>query len=42
MQIRTTYQEREKRITPGLYDLEFYRQYNYEESKYFKIGIYFM
>ena len=40
MQIRTTYQEREKRITPGLYDLEFYKQYNYEESKYFKINHY--
>ncbi len=40
MQLRTLYEEREKRITPGLYDYEFYKVYNYEESKYFKINHY--
>ena len=40
MKVRSMYKEREKRITPGLYDSEFYRAYNYEESKYFKINHY--
>ena len=40
MKVRSIYKEREKRIIPGLYDPEFYRTYNYEESKYFKINHY--
>lgn len=40
MKLTTSYKEREKRITPGLYDYEFYKFYNYEESKYFKINHY--
>ena len=40
MKLRSSYVEREKRITPGEYDLEFYRQYNHEESRYFKINHY--
>ena len=40
MKVRSVHKEREKRITPGLYDPEFYRKYNYEESKYFKINHY--
>lgn len=40
MKIRQTHQEREKTIIPGQYDFEFYKTYNYEESKYFKINHY--
>ena len=40
MNVRQEYQEREKRVIPGQYDLEFYKSYNYEESKYFKINHY--
>lgn len=40
MDVRMKYSERKKRITPGLYDYEFYKQYNYEESTYFKINQY--
>lgn len=40
MELRSLYKEREKRITPGLYDYEFYKTYNYEQSKYFKINQY--
>lgn len=40
MKIRHNDEIREKQITPGQYDLEFYRTYNYEESKYFKINHY--
>ena len=40
MELRHKYEEREKITTPGQFDLEFYRKYNYEESKYFKINHY--
>lgn len=40
MELRHEYEIREKLVTPGQYDLEFYRDYNYEESKYFKINHY--
>ena len=40
MNIRSEYGEREKRVTPGQYDYEFYKTYNYESSKYFKINHY--
>ena len=40
MEVRSRYKEPKKRITPGQYDLEFYRKYNYEESKHFKINHY--
>lgn len=39
-EIRTAYVERTKVIEPGQYDLEFYREYNYENSKVFKINHY--
>lgn len=40
MELRHENEIREKLVTPGQYDLEFYRSYNYEESKYFKINHY--
>lgn len=40
MELRHENEIREKLVTPGQYDLEFYRSYNYEESKYFKINQY--
>lgn len=40
MELRHENEIREKLVTPGQYDLEFYRTYNYEESKYFKINHY--
>lgn len=40
MKIRSFYEEREKRITPGLFDSEFYKTYNYEESRHYKINHY--
>lgn len=40
MELKHKNEIREKLITPGQYDLEFYRTYNYEESKYFKINHY--
>lgn len=40
MKIRHDSGIRDKLITPGQYDLEFYKDYGYEESKYFKINHY--
>jgi hypothetical protein len=40
MELRHEYEIREKLVTPGQYDLEFYKSYNYEESKYYKINHY--
>lgn len=40
MNVRHKYEEREKRIDPGQYNLDFYKEYNYEQSKYFKINHY--
>lgn len=40
MELKHKYEERERLVTPGQYDLEFYREYNFEESKYFKINHY--
>ena len=40
MELRHENEIREKLVTPGQYDLEFYKKYNYEESKYFKINYY--
>ena len=40
MELRHEYEIRENLVTPGQYDLEFYKNYNYEESKYFKINHY--
>ena len=40
MELRHKNEIREKIVTPGQYDLEFYKKYNYEESKYFKINHY--
>ena len=40
MEIRQKYSEREKQITPGQYDLEFYKNYNYEDKVNFKINHY--
>jgi len=40
MIIKERYHKREPRLVPGQYDLEFLRQYNYEESKHFKINHY--
>ena len=40
MEIRHQYINRDYITIPGQYDLEFYRTYNYEESKYYKINQY--
>jgi len=40
MQLRHKPIEREKRISPGKIDQEFYKTYNYEDSKHFKINHY--
>lgn len=40
MELKHKYEERERLVTPGQYDLEFYREYNFEESKCFKINHY--
>ena len=40
MELRHEATIREKLVESGQYDLEFYRNYNYEESKYFKINHY--
>lgn len=40
MELRHQYQEREKVVIPGQFDLNFYKDYNFEESKYFKINQY--
>ena len=40
MELRHKNEMRENLTTPGQYDLAFYRRYNYEESKYFKINHY--
>lgn len=38
MKVRSNIQDREVQTAPGQYDYEFYKSYNYEESKYFKIN----
>ena len=40
MEVRHKYEQRNPKIIPGQYDLEFYRKYNYEESKHYKINHY--
>ena len=40
MQLRHKPIEREKRLSPGKIDQEFYKSYNYEDSKHFKINHY--
>lgn len=40
MKVRYQSEIRQSQIPRGQYDLEFYKSYNYEESKYFKINHY--
>ena len=40
MEIRQKYIEREKQVTPGQFDLEFYKTYNYDTVNTFKINYY--